>query len=316
VVKLSGEFFVKMLTPDQLEQRRTGIGGSDAAAIAGLSRYKTNVDVYLEKHRLKAVDNEESEPAYWGSVLEALIADEYAKRTGKEIIREANLLRHGKYTWMIANVDRIIKGEGAILECKTCSAFKYKEWGADGSDEIPDEYLLQCAHYAIVTDAKYVDIALLMGGQHFGIYNYQRNKRLEDSLIELEHDFWHNHILPQVPPEPKGYADACKLFSEALGAEKKTSAEIEDEVYKFYKIKKQVGELMIQAEKHKTNICNYLGNDSILVNDFGLPLATWKNKKSSRFNLDLFKQKHSQLYKQFLKVANARDFRVKVLENE
>jgi putative phage-type endonuclease len=304
-----------MLTPEQKELRRTGIGGSDAAAIAGLSRYKRNIDVYLEKFNL-IKDDEESEPAYWGSVLEELIAQEYVKRTGKEVVREENLLRSEKYPWMIANVDRIIKGEKALLECKTCSAFKHKEWGADGSDEIPDEYLIQCAHYAIVYDAKYVDIALLMGGQHYGIYNYQRNKKLEDSLIEIEHDFWHNHYLKQMPPEPKNYADACKLFGNELGTSKKANEEIEKEIYRYYQAKQQIKVLTAQADSYKTTICSYLGNNSILINDFGLELATWKTKTMNRFNLELFKESYPDLYKRFLIAANCRDFRVKVIENE
>lgn len=304
-----------MLTEKQKELRKTGIGGSDAAAIAGLSRYKSNIDVYLVKLGLKA-DDAESEAAYWGSIFEKDVAIEYVKRTGKKVLKHGKLLRHKKYTWMIANVDRIIKGEHALLECKTCSAFKYKEWGADGSDEIPEEYLIQCAHYAIVYDAKYVDIAVLMGGQHFGIYTYQRNKKLESSLIEIEHDFWHNHILAQEPPQPKTYADATKLFSDALGNAKEATEEIEKEYYKYANAHQKIKELYKQANQHKTTICNYLANDSILIGSMGTELATWKNKTIKRFDVEQFKRKHPKLYNQFLNAANSREFRIKGVINE
>jgi putative phage-type endonuclease len=305
-----------MLTPEQKELRKTGIGGSDAAAVAGISRYKSNVDVYLEKIGMSNSDDGDNEPAYWGHVLEDVVAQEYCKRTNKQVAKEEKLLRSEKYPWMIANIDRTIVNEAAILECKTCSAFKYKEWGADGSDEIPDEYIIQCAHYAIVTDAKYVDLAVLMGGQYFGIYTYQRNKNLEDNLIMIEHDFWHKNVLPQEPPTPKNYADASKLFSNALGTQKKTNIEIEQELYKYSSIKMKINILMNKADKHKTKICNYLGGDSILLNEMGEVLATWKNKKINKFDTATFKEMHPDIYSQFLKTTETREFRIKGTTNE
>lgn len=304
-----------MLTSEQIQVRRTGIGGSDAAAIAGLSRYKSNVDVYLEKIGMSNVDFQ-SDAAYWGNVLEPVVADEYSRRTGKTVLVEERLLQSDKYPWMIANVDRVIANENAILECKTCSAFKYKEWGADGTDDVPDEYLLQCAHYAIVTDAKYVDLAVLMGGQHFGIYTYNRNKKLEQSLIEIEHDFWHKHVLLEEPPEPKTYQDVCKLFENGNGQTKKITDEIASSIKKYSFLQKQIKGLTKEVVGFKTEICKYLGNNSILLNEYGEEMATWKNKKTNRFDVSLFKLENPELYQKFIKTTENREFRLKELEND
>jgi putative phage-type endonuclease len=305
-----------MLTPEQKEIRKTGIGGSDASAVAGISRYKSNVDVYLEKIGMSNSDDGDNEPAYWGHVLEDVVAQEYCKRTNKQVAKEDRLLRSEKYPWMIANVDRIIVNEAAILECKTCSAFKYKEWGADGSDEIPDEYIIQCAHYAIVTDAKYVDLAVLMGGQYFGIYTYQRNKKLESSLIDIEHDFWHNHVEKNEPPMPKTYTDVCKLFGSEMGTPKEINSDIEKKLQNYCHIQQKIKELNKQSCELKTAVCNYLGNDSLLLNVAGEILATWKNKKISRFDTTTFKEVHPDIYKQFLKTTETREFRTKGIANE
>lgn len=303
-----------MLSEQQLAERKTGIGGSDAAAILGLSRYKSRVELYLQKLNLISDNQEESEASEWGNILEPIIANKYAEREGKKLIIAPNLFRSEKYPWMIANVDRLIEGENAVLECKTCSAYKHTEWGLEYTDDIPDEYLIQCAHYAIVLNAKYVEIAVLIGGQRFGVYRYERNKDLEQVLIEHEHDFWHNHILKEVPPSILTYEDASKLWNKDNQKTKQLPKELSDHLKSYFFIRDKIKEYQEQLDFDKAKLCDYLQDASILLNELGIPIATWKSQKTSRFQMDRFKESHPELYRQFSKTTESRVFRVRELK--
>jgi len=111
------------LTTEQLLERRKGIGGSDVAAILGLSQWKTPIDVYNEK-----VNNEypiATPRMRWGIRLENAIATEYKEQTGRKIRKCHKIIRHKKYPFLLGNIDRvIISGNGygpGILEIKTAS---------------------------------------------------------------------------------------------------------------------------------------------------------------------------------------------------
>jgi putative phage-type endonuclease len=299
-----------MLTEQQLEQRRQGIGGSDAAAVVGLSRYKTPVDVYLQKLGL-APDDEESEAAYWGNVLEAVVASEFVRINNELFKHSGDLIKSKKYPWMIANVDRLLSHKNAVLECKTASAYKSGEWGEENTDEMPDEYLLQCAHYRIVTNCDYVALAVLIGGQTYRQYKYEKNTTLEERLIEKEYDFWHKNVLASEPPQIKSYEDALKLFNAASDSEKKLNAEIGDQLNDYLVTKFEIKKLTERADTLKTAICSYLGNDSVLLDELEQSIATWKKKTMRRLNIDKLKQEQPDIYKQYLNETVTREFRLK-----
>ena len=96
-----------------LQARRAGIGGSDIGAILGLSRYRSPVDVWLDKTGQAEADTGMSEAAYWGVELEATVAAEYAKRTGNKVQRVNQMLRHPEHDWMLANIDRAVVADGS-----------------------------------------------------------------------------------------------------------------------------------------------------------------------------------------------------------
>ncbi len=57
---------------DWLEHRKQGIGGSDAAVVCGISRYKSPVELWLDKtNQIPA--QEAGEAAYWGTQLGSLV---------------------------------------------------------------------------------------------------------------------------------------------------------------------------------------------------------------------------------------------------
>lgn len=149
---------------DWLDYRRLGIGGSDAAAIMGLSPFATIRDLYFDKIGVTPVIEEEEEN--WvakevGHRLEDLVAMIFAKKTGLEVFPVRKMFRHPLYPFMLADVDYFIRfpdGSIGILECKTCNYNAKDKWADDG---IPENYVLQVRHYLAVMNMNKAYIACL-----------------------------------------------------------------------------------------------------------------------------------------------------------
>lgn len=128
-----------MTNTEWLELRKTGIGGSDAGAVCGLNPYSSPIKVFYDKtgRETKELD---SEAVRQGHDLEEYVAQRFMEATGFRVRRSNYMYRNIKYPFMIADVDRLVVGEDAGLECKTASAYNADKW-KDG--EIPLHYVMQ-----------------------------------------------------------------------------------------------------------------------------------------------------------------------------
>ena len=134
--------------------RRKGIGGSDAGTICGLNRFSSLLALYADKKGL-IPDKEDNEAMRLGRDLEEYVAlrfkQEMADRGTPKKVKNCNfILRHPEHQFMLANVDRLIVGENAGLECKTTNVFNQTDF--DGGN-VPESYYCQCQHYMAVTGA-------------------------------------------------------------------------------------------------------------------------------------------------------------------
>jgi len=204
-----------MSRDDWLSWRNQGIGGSDAAAVCGVSKWRGPLMVYMEKKGLME-RLEPGEAAYWGTTLEDVVAKEFTKRTGLRVKRRNAMFRHPEYPWMIANVDREMVGANVGLECKTAGTYRGGEW--DG-DELPDEYYIQIQHYMAVMGWSACWVAVLIGGQRFLCKKVERNNTLIAQIVEKEREFWEEHILKDVPPTIGMADDAAEIWPEDTDAE-------------------------------------------------------------------------------------------------
>lgn len=189
-----------------LKERKKGIGGSDVAAILGLSKWKSTYDIWVDKTTDVLQGEYSNESIYWGNVLEEIVAQEFSKQTGFKVRRNNKILQHPEYYWMRASIDRKIVGENALLECKTTSEYNKNEWK---DDEIPLNYILQCMHYLAVTGFEKCYIACLVGGRHFIYKEILRNEEVIKVLVEKERIFWQEHVEKNIPPEVDG-SESCK----------------------------------------------------------------------------------------------------------
>ena len=130
-----------------LKLRKTGIGGSDAGAVCGLNPYSSAMKVFQDKIS-DTVEEADNETMRIGHDLEDYVAKRFTEATGLKVRKSNFMYRSKEHPYMLADVDRLIVGEDAGLECKTASAYSADKW-ADGN--IPLHYLMQCYHYIAVT---------------------------------------------------------------------------------------------------------------------------------------------------------------------
>ena len=196
------------LTREQwLDIRQLGIGSSDAAVAVGLSPYKSQLTLWLEKTARKAPEDISlKEAVLWGVELEPVLAQVYAKRTGYKVRRVNAVLQHPEHTFMLANLDREVVGHPdgpGILEIKTASYHSAPQW----EEGVPVAYQCQVLHQLAVTGHAWAEVAVLIGGQDFRIYRIERDEEKIRDLTEREAQFWQMVALDQ-QPAPDGSDDA------------------------------------------------------------------------------------------------------------
>ncbi|WP_121640634.1 YqaJ viral recombinase family protein [Virgibacillus sp. Bac330] len=200
---------VEMSRQEWLWNRKSGLGGSDASAVLGFNPWKSMFELYIDKtsNTIEEIDNE---AIHWGNVLEDVVAEEFTRRTGKKVRRRNQTFKHPEYKFMIANIDRDVVGERALLECKTTNAFNSDAWEGE---QIPPAYICQLQHYMAVLGYEKAYIAVLIGGQKFVWKAVERDDEFIELMIGKEKEFWEEHVLKGVPPEIDGSESASELLN-------------------------------------------------------------------------------------------------------
>ncbi len=199
---------------DWLEVRKNGIGGSDAAAAVGLNPYMSPLELWLIKTgrdaNLPRPDPQDtSEPIYWGTLLEPIVAASYTKQTSNKVRRVNAVLQSPTVPFMLANVDREVVGcrDVQLLECKTAGEFGARLW----RDGVPEYVQLQVQHQLAVTGRQAADVAVLICGQKLEVHRVVRDDALIARLIELEAVFW-RFVDTDTPPPADGSDSADRAL--------------------------------------------------------------------------------------------------------
>jgi putative phage-type endonuclease len=252
------------------EVRATGIGGSDLARILGLSRFGGPMEVWLEKRRL-AAPLIESEPMRWGKLLEEPIAREYAFKTGRKVIAHSKTIRDKRRPFLFAHIDRMSSLRGTptrVLECKNANQFMVSDFGEAGSDQVPDDYLLQLQHYLGVTGYQTGDLAVLIGGSKHLVYTMERDDEMLAEAWSEADRFWTENVEKGIPPDVDG-SEAWREYAATrfafTGKEIEITDEIETLAYRHKALGAEAAALKESARKVTTELLNALGDASRAV---------------------------------------------------
>lgn len=219
------------LTKKQHALRAQGIGASEIAVLVGLSRYSTPIEIWRRKLGLGESEDVGSYARDLGVEIEEPIAAAWAKRAGKRIARVATL-QHPSRPLALATPDRAVfapdhaptfhrrpltdlLGAEALLEVKSTNWRQAHEWGPEGTDQIPTEYLCQAHWQGAVAGIGEVIVAVDVDKTKLRTYRVSVDLDFFGSLYEAAERFWSDHVLARVPPPPDGtaaYLDTVKMI--------------------------------------------------------------------------------------------------------
>jgi predicted phage-related endonuclease len=184
------------------------------------------------------------------------------------------MLRHPTHAFMLAHIDGRVDNS-RIVEIKTTRTAA--GWGETGSDEIPLQYLVQVHHYLVVTGAMVADVAVLIGGQDFRLYQVAADAEIARTLVEQEYVFW-RRVEDREPPDPVNTTDAVRRWGSLTAAGTVVAGELElYAVERLHQIKQQTKLLEAEADTAQLQLMAALGEEGDhLVDEAGTLLATWR----------------------------------------
>lgn len=292
-----------------LQYRKQGIGGSDAGAVCGLNPYRTAIQVYYDKtsDSIEKIDNEAMRQ---GRELEEYVARRFREASGKRVRRANAIFYDEKNPFMLADVDRMIVGENAGLECKTASPYSEEKWR---DDKIPLSYQLQCYHYMSVCNADAWYIAVLIYGRDFKYYRIERDDEVIENLIRIEKEFWNEYVLKRVLPDPDGSKTADAAIAERFKESKSTTIPLTGFDERLER-RQEILSLLEKIETEKRQIDQelklYLGDAEIAENEHYR--VSWKNFSRSSIDEKRLKAEQPEIYEKYRKETTSRRFTVKV----
>lgn len=257
-------------SPEWDEIRSRGLGGSEIAAVVGLSPWVSRFALWHRKRG--TLGKQANQPAFdWGHRLEPVICDAFADAHPEFIASKAGTYRHGERKWQLANVDRLLHYDGepfpanepsGILEVKTAHQYDAHEWGR-GPEDIPPYYRCQVLWYMDVLGVPEAHMAVLIGGSDYREYLIPYAADEAEWLREEGAKFW-AEVQAGIAPDLDGHdatyqavremhpdinGDDVQLPAELWDAYLMTKADAEEATTEHKRIKAEVLDLMGDARR-------------------------------------------------------------------
>lgn len=280
------------------EERKSSIGGADIGIILGLSKWKTPVQLWLEKTGRDTKKDEPTIPQEFGIFAEEFVARQYEKRTRRRVEVYEHKIVHPENPLFTGNIDRLVIPEGSQIasfngelrtdrgmEAKAVSAYCGGEWGDDDSDDVPAIYMAQCQWYiGLHPQFRYWDLAALIGNARFEVYPFIRDNDMIQMLQARAAEWWNNYVVKDVAPPPMSEADVLALFPKHKPGK---SVVADENICATLGLIKETKTMIAQYETQKEclqmQVKNFLkdSESAVVVDNAGKPLVTWKNNKDS-----------------------------------
>ncbi|MBV6447251.1 YqaJ viral recombinase family protein [Nitrosomonas sp.] len=271
-----------------VHDRSKFIGGSDTAAILGVSPWKSAFQLYQEK---TGEYQEEITPAKqkifnrgkrWEPIVIEMLVDELEDRGHDvQIITRNQRYIDPDYGFLAAEIDLELMLDGQHIngEMKTVHPFSAKDWGEQDTDEIPIYYTSQVAHGQMVTSRNKTIVAALIGADDLRVHIVDRDEELINIIRGKEIDFW-ERIQNRQAPEPTSFEDIKRLYQIDSGAVLEADQELIDLVVQASSKKSELKAAEASYEVLSTMIKARMGEAAALLHN-GQKLATWKSNKAS-----------------------------------
>lgn len=271
-----------------LAERRTGIGGSDIAAIVGIDPRRDALDVWRRFAGLEEDDLSDVAAIRRGSRLEVAVLDEYEDIQGVALVRNPPLARANGAPHRLAHADALIFDEVTRgVEAKTAAGAAADDFGANGTDEVPRRYVLQCQWYMGVYGAPSWDVAAMLSGHfrfEFRFYRIHRNDRLIGLLNAHADRFWERHVVTGVAPDPSNAASAARHAMALYPSDVEPLLSTDDhaiaERLRAWRAARAAKDAAVKADEEHANAFRALIGPAAGIEVPGVGRVTWKTNKA------------------------------------
>lgn len=290
-----------------LQHRQKSIGGSDAPSIIGLNPWSSPYTVWADKLG-KLPPKEDNEAMRQGRDLEFYVADRFCEATGKKVRRENNILINPDFPFAHANVDRMVIGEDAGLECKTTSVLNVKNFK---NGAFPDTYYVQCVHYMMVTGCKKWYLAVLVLNKEFMVFEIERDEEEIEALAKSEEEFW-KLVETKTSPATDGAASTTNTISVLYPESNDDSVNLfayESDLQLFVALTSQIKDLERLRDAVANKVKAFLGESG--RGESENYKVSWASTSRSTFDSKRFASEHKDIdLSEYYKNSTYRIFKV------
>lgn len=309
------------------------VGGSDVAAIFGVSPWTTPLELWLvKKGRIKPPEKSNTNQLQMGHLLEPIAAYWYEQKSGNAVTEDTNLYQHADHPYALANFDRRFTrasdGEPGILECKSCTYHKAGDWAEDA---IPLYYELQLRFYLAVADVDIGAFSAVWGNNpdnDLAMPEIVRDKAKEDMIFEKLEE-WNWSLENDKPPTMQDVKPKLALESLAriYGSSQKSlptvefSGKYEKALRKIAMLQgelttrnSEIKKLEKEIEAHSVRIAEAMKEHEhgVLTTTSDKILIDFVTRRTRRPDSKALKEKYPSVYDEVLKTSESRKVKVRV----
>lgn len=320
---------VQSIHPD----RSTFLGGSDAAAVMGLSPWATPVELWQQKtgRAPKQEPDAAARKRYErGHRLEPFIRDMVVEKLRANGV-EVELITYNEryidpgYAFLSCEIDFELRLTGEVVigdeiitldgehvngDAKSVTGFARKKWGDEDTEDVPIEYAAQFMHGLMITGRQYCLVAALRSFDDVDIYWVRRDDETIAAMRQKLVSFWVDCVQADVPPDPIEFDDIKALFPKDNGAAIEATVEIATKVRDLAEIKKRIKGLEDDAEQLQFAVANFISPNAVLT--YGdKEIATWKGQSDTRLDGKALEAAHPEIAAQFKRTKTIRVLRLK-----
>lgn len=322
-----------MKAPNRIAHDRSlFLGGSDAAAVIGVSPYNTPVELWLQKTGRaprEVIDARRQRMFDRGHKLEPFIREMTIDRLVDmglevEVVGINERYNDPEHPFLSCEIDFELKltgtieiggelkhldGEHVNADAKSVSGFARKKWGEVDTEDVPIEYAAQFMHGLMITGRRLCLVAALRSFDDVDIYWTRRDDETIAAMRPKLVSFWVDHVLANVAPDPFKFDDIKALFPLDDGTAVEATPEIAEKVEQLRQVKASIKAYEEAEEALKFDIGDAISPHTKLTYR-GTDLATWKGQLDTRLDLDAFRAAHPVLAQQFSRTKTVRVLRL------
>lgn len=316
-----------------MPDRTKFIGGSDAAAILGVSPYKTPVELWMEKTGRapqEEIDAVRQRIFDRGHKLEPFIRDMVIQKLQDEGMTVELIAINKRYNdadhqFMSCEIDFELRLTGVIeigcdlihldgehinADAKSVTGFARKKWGEENTEDVPIEYAAQFMHGLMITNRRFCLVAALRSFDDVDIYWTKRDDETIAAMRQKEIVFWYDHVLTDVAPDTLTFDDVKLLFPADNGLSIDATDEVAIKVQELASVKAKIKDLEEAEEILKHQIADFINPFTILRFD-GKEIASWKGQSAARLDVTALREEMPEIAAKYTKTTTTRVLRLK-----